>query len=137
VSHYIFIFSLLFLVSCSSTIPAKPLKSTYWSLIELHDDESCDIDHQPPVHLFFHINDNTLHGNDGCNTIRASYTQTDKAFSFTHITSSKMVCAEGIEQADEFLQVLQETNRLIINEDEMFLYHNEQQIARFKAKGDY
>lgn len=136
-SHYIFVFTLLFLASCSSLIPAKPLKRTYWNLVELHAHESTNIDHQPPVHLLFHINDNTLHGSDGCNTIKASYAQKGESFYFTQIISSKISCKEGSEQADELLKVLKDTNRLVIHGNEMFLYDKEQQIARFEAKEDY
>ena len=113
------------------------MKRTYWSLTELHLHESQDFEHQPSVHLLFHINDNTLHGNDGCNTLNATYIQTDKSFSFTQIKSSKIFCKEGSEQAEEFLDVLKNTNRLVIEGNEMVLYHKEQQIARFEAKEDY
>lgn len=130
-------FILLFLASCSSHVPPKPLKSTYWSLIELNTHDVNHINNQPPIHLFFHINDNTLHGSDGCNTINALYAQHDDSFNFTQIKSSKIVCQEGNEQAQELLNVLKNTNRLVIRENEMFLYHNEQQIAQFEAKEDY
>ncbi|PHR54326.1 MAG: hypothetical protein COA44_13520 [Arcobacter sp.] len=136
-SHYILIFSLLFFASCSSLAPAKPLKKTYWSLIELNAHESSNVDHQPPIHLVFHINDNTLHGSDGCNTIRAHYVKSDESFSFTQIVSSRISCAKGSEQAQELLKALKDTNRLVIEGDEMFLYHKEQKIAGFEAKEDY
>jgi len=125
------------MASCSAPAPAKPLKSTYWSLIQLNDQDSQNISHQPSLHLIFHINDNSLHGNDGCNTLTANYVQGKESFRFTNILSSKIICEEGSEQAQAFLLVLKDTNQLLIEEDQMFLYHNEQEIARFEAEEDY
>jgi len=105
--------------------------------VQLNDKEYERIEHQPPVHLLFHINDNTLHGNDGCNTISASYIQEGENFHFSHIKSSKIKCEKGSEQAQEFLRTLSDTNRLLIHENEMLLYNHKQEIARFEAKENY
>ena len=128
---------ILLLSACSGPLPTKSLKSTYWALVELNKEDSLNFDGQPDVHLIFHINDNSLHGSDGCNSIRADYTRQKEAFAFKNIISTRMACNKGKKQAEEFLLALKQTDRLQIRENEMILYHKEEQIARFEAKEEY
>ena len=132
---YMFIF--LFLAACSSTAPHQSLKNTYWSLVELNGEESTNADHQPEVHLVFHINDRSLHGSDGCNSFKANYTKDKESFSFTKIVSTRLSCEEGMQQAHSFLEALEKTDSLYIYENDMLLYHEQVEIARFEAKEDY
>jgi heat shock protein HslJ len=126
---------LIFLTSgCFSPDPATPLKNTYWSLIELNGESSDNADHQPEVHLIFHLNDKSLHGSDGCNRIQASYTHDGKSFRFETIASTRMYCKEGMEQASQFLKALTKTDRIEIQEDHLILYSADIEIARFEAK---
>ena len=126
---------LSFLASgCFSPDPATPLKNTYWSLIELNGEDSTNADHQPEVHLIFHINDNSLHGSDGCNRIQAGYTNDEKSFRFETIASTRMYCKEGMEQASLFLKALTKTDRIGIEEDHLILYSADIEIARFEEK---
>lgn len=127
----------LLLTACSSPIPSKELKSTYWALVELNQEDSLNFEGQPDVHLIFHINDNSLHGSDGCNSIRADYIKEQEAFRFKKIISTRMACVKGNKQAEAFLLVLEKTDTLQIHANEMILYHKEEQIAHFEAKEDY
>jgi len=125
----------IFLLSgCFSPDPATPLKNTYWSLIELNGEGSSNAEHQPEVHLVFHINDNSLHGSDGCNRIQADYIRNEKGFKFETIISTRMYCEEGMDQAYIFLQALAQTDRIEIQEDHLILYSADIEIARFEAK---
>jgi len=126
---------LIFLISgCFSPDPATPLKNTYWSLVELNGEDSSNVDHQPEVHLVFHLNDKSLHGSDGCNRIQADYTYGEKSFRFETITSTRMYCEEGMDQASVFLKALAKTDRIEIQEDYLILYSADIEIARFEAK---
>ncbi|HIC44215.1 MAG TPA: META domain-containing protein [Sulfurimonas sp.] len=136
-SHFILILSLVFLISCSSPIPDKPLKGTYWRLIKLKGQDLQSFDHQPYVHLFFHINDTSVHGSNGCNTLQAKYSQKNEAFSFRKIVFSNASCEEGKEQSQIFDRILKKTNRLLIRGDQLFLYNSDQKIAQFEIKEDY
>jgi len=136
-SHILSIFILLFLGACTSTPHHAPLKNTYWSLVELNNEESYNTPYQPEVHLIFHVNDASVHGSDGCNSLKASYTQNKETFTFSKIISTRMFCQEGSEQAALFNEALKKTDSLYIYGNELFLYHNQQQIARFEAKEDY
>ncbi len=134
----IFSVALIFLLTaCSNPLPSKELKNTYWALIELNQEDSLAYEGQPDIHLIFHINDNSLHGSDGCNSIRADYIREKESFHFKNIISTRMVCSGGKEQTEAFLLALKQTDKLQIDENEMFLYHKEVQIARFEAKEDY
>jgi len=126
---------MIFLLSgCFSPDPATPLKNTYWSLIELNGEDSSNADHQPEVHLVFHLNDKSLHGSDGCNRIQADYTHDKKSFKFETIISTRMYCEEGMDQAYLFLQALAKTDRIEIQEDHLLLYSADIEIARFEEK---
>jgi heat shock protein HslJ len=126
---------LAFLISgCFSPDPATPLKNTYWSLVELSGEDSSNADHQPEVHLVFHLNDKSLHGSDGCNRIQADYTYDKKNFRFETITSTRIYCEEGMDQASAFLKALAKTDRIEIQEDYLILYSADIEIARFEAK---
>ena len=134
--YFSLLLTLVLFCACSSTTSPKPLKRTYWSLVELNGHNTQNEDHQPPSHLLFHVNDNTLHGSDGCNSIQANYTQKGENFHFTSIHTSKIICKEGSTQAKEFLKTLQKTSRFIIDNNEMFFYNKEEEIAHFEAKED-
>ena len=136
-SRIILISIFLLLSACSSITPHKELKNTYWNLIELNGEESTNADHQPNVHLVFHINDKSLHGSDGCNSVRASYSKHEESFSFSNIISTRLNCQEGMSQAQAFIEALKKTDSLYIYENEMLLYHEQVQIARFEAKENY
>ena len=135
--HIISIFMLLLFTACFSPEVNTDLKNTHWSLVELKGKEVIHFDHQPNIHLVFHINDLSLHGSDGCNTLKANYLKKEDSISFTNIISTRMACQESSAQAQTFLAMLKETDRLLIKEDEMFFYHKEIQIAHFEAKEDY
>ena len=123
--------------ACSGPLPSKELKSTYWTLTELNKEDALNFEGQPDIHLIFHINDNSLHGSDGCNSIRADYIRQKETFSFKKIISTRMACDKGNKQAEAFLLALKQTDKLQIHGNEMFLYHKEEQIAHFEAKEDY
>ena len=130
-------FLLVTLNGCFEPDVSSPLKNTYWSLIELNGEDSSNISSQPEVHLVFHANDNTFHGSDGCNRIQGSYIQNKEAFKFESIISTRMYCAESMDQADAFLQVLSKTKLTKIEEDYLILYAADVELARFEAKDEY
>ena len=130
-------FMLVSISGCFEPDVSKPRKSTYWSLIELNGEDSSNISSQPEVHLIFHTNDNTFHGSDGCNRVNGNYIRDEKAFKFERIASTKMYCEEGMDQAHNFLNILNETNQIKIEEDHLILYAADIELARFEAKDEY
>ncbi len=129
--------SLMLFSACSTPQPDQPLKNTYWSLEELYAQDREYFDHQPDLHLVFHINDHSLHGSDGCNQIKANYKQTAQNFHFLAITSTQIACPQGEVQSQRFIQALEETDQIDVDENVLMLYHNGLEIARFEAKEAY
>lgn len=127
------LFVLLFLGGCFFPEPPTPLQNTHWNLVELMGEGVSKADNKPEPHLFFHINDKSLHGSDGCHQLRAEYTQDEEYFSFTAIVSSQIPCPEGMEQARTFLEILTKTNRIEIEGDELMFYDADEEVARFEA----
>jgi len=130
----LFIFSF---TACFDPTPPTALKNTYWSLTELHDKDAQHFEHQAEIHLIFHINNNSLHGSDGCNLIYGKYSKDKNNFSIDEISKGEVVCKEGMEQANEFLHILTKTDRIKIVENNLIFYHADIEIARFEAKEDY
>lgn len=128
------LFTLMFLTACFGPVPPTPLKNTYWALIELGGEDAYKPENRSEAHLVFHINDNSLHGSDGCNQIQAEYTQDEKHFRFESIRSTRMQCKEGMDQADAFLQALRNTDKIKIEEDQLIFYHKNVEVARFEAR---
>lgn len=122
---------------CFEPDTSKPLKNTYWSLMELNGEDSSNISSQPEVHLIFHTNDNTFHGSDGCNRVNGNYIRDKEVFKFESIISTRMYCEEGMDQANAFLQALSKTKQIEIEENHLILYAADIELARFEAKDEY
>lgn len=133
---YLLLLSIVLLNACSP-LPDKPLKETYWSLSELRGEEPVQYERHPQIHLLFHINNASLHGSDGCNRIKGTYVQKEGSFHFGPLASTMMYCEDGMKQSNDFLQVLQETDRIQITGNTLILFHADIEIARFEAKNDY
>lgn len=138
VKFVILAFSMLVVIAgCFGPGASKPLKSTYWSLIELNGEDSSNVSSQPEVHLIFHTNDNTFHGSDGCNRVHGNYTRDEEAFKFESIISTRMHCEEGMDQANAFLHALSKTKQIRIEESHLILHTADIELARFEAKDEY
>jgi len=136
----IFLLSLLTLLlftACFEPDPNTPLKNTHWQLIEMHEQSPEHFENQPAVHLVFHLNDSTFHGSDGCNRIHGHYTKDRNNFTMDKIVSTRMMCRAGMKQANEFLHILSNVDRIKTLEDNLILYHADIEIARFKAIETY
>ena len=129
--------SLLLFLGCFDPEPNTQLKNTYWSLTQLKGEDAQSFDHQAEIHLVFHINNNSLHGSDGCNLIHAKYSKQKNNFSFDEISKGDVECKEGMKQANTFLHVLTKTDRIKIVEDNLIFYHADIEVARFEAIENY
>ncbi len=136
-STALFIVLLLCMSGCLAPDPDRALKNTYWSLLQLYGEDASHIPGQPEVHLVFHLNDNTLHGSDGCNRIQGQYKKNAQNILFENLISTRMYCSAGMEQATLFLQALGKTEHMKIEEDTLILYGSNMELARFLAKEEY
>ena len=134
------IFSLIVTIflftACFEPEPPVALKNTFWSLEQLNGKDALSNEGLPEVHIIFHLNDNTLNGNDGCNRLSANYTLENEKLSFSKMISTRMFCKQSMQQADEFLKALGKIDRMQIKEDKLILYNGDIELVSFKAKKD-
>jgi len=136
--NLLLLFSVLFLLTgCFEPDPDTALKNSYWNLVELEGEESVHYEHQPQIHLIFHINNQSFHGSDGCNRLHGKYSLDGDKLLIKQIVSTRMMCQNGMSQGHLFLQTLTKANRLDIEEDNLILYNADIEIARFEAKDTF
>lgn len=128
------ILSALILGGCFFEKTPMPLHNVYWELVELKDENVQKMDNRPGPYLFFHTNDRSLHGSDGCNTLQGEYRQDEKGFRFINIRSSRIYCEAQMEQAETFLQSLGAAEKIEIDGDTLILYSGQNELARFEAR---
>lgn len=128
------ILSALILGGCFFEKTPMPLHNVYWKLVELKDENVQKMDNRPGPYLFFHTNDRSLHGSDGCNTLQGEYRQDEKGFRFINIRSSRIYCEAQMEQAETFLQSLGAAEKIEIDGDTLILYSGQNELARFEAR---
>ena len=129
--------SILIFSGCFNPDPNLALKETYWSLIQLQGEDIVDYEHQPRPHIVFHLNDNSLHGSDGCNRINALYSRNNNNFKVTKIVSTRMICKNGMKEANLFLTSLSKADEIKIEEDNLILFQADIEVARFEAIQSY
>ncbi|MBK7772176.1 MAG: META domain-containing protein [bacterium] len=89
-------------------VPAsdRPLANTYWKLVRLGDRGVTVTEGRREPHLILHVDDRRVSGSGGCNNLNGTYTQEGAALSFGPMASTKMMCAEAMEQERRFLETL-------------------------------
>ncbi len=91
----------------SPAIPDRALVNTYWKLVELSATPASAGDRQREPHLILQAQDNRLAGSGGCNRLIGAYTLSGAQLSFGQVASTRMACAEGMEQEQRFLAALE------------------------------
>jgi heat shock protein HslJ len=119
--------------ACSSPKANVPLKDTFWSLQELNGEDPINSDSSPEIQLIFHINDNSLSGNDGCNKLFGKYTKDEDKFKTSQLISTRMFCDGKMKQAQLFLNSLSKSNKIKIKEDKLIFYNGDIELMNFKA----
>ncbi len=88
------------------TIPAEPLRETYWKLTELEGKPVTAADQQQEAHLVFRTNDSNISGSGGCNRLMGSYTVAGDVMHFKGVASTMMACLHGMETEQTFVGAL-------------------------------
>ncbi|MCB1675449.1 MAG: META domain-containing protein [Halioglobus sp.] len=93
--------------SCGTPLAAASLKNTYWRLTRIAAGAAERYDGQRVAHLVFR-EDGAVSGSDGCNSLNGQFrTAGEGGLDLTHMASTRMACAHGMEQALHFTQALQ------------------------------
>ncbi len=111
-----------------------PLINTYWRLITLNAKPAKV--YNAEAHFVLEIETGRFHGSSGCNRIMGDYKSDDTTLIFSEpLATTRMMCAEGIEQEAAFLTALKETRVWRISDDNLVLLNDQgRMIARFKQQ---
>lgn len=91
--------------SCPSPIQLATLQNTYWRLTLLGSEGVQRAQNQREPHLVFH-EDGRVAGSDGCNALAGSYKTEGPEVTFSRLASTRKACLEGMEQAQQSLDIL-------------------------------
>ena len=109
------------------------LTDTSWKLVELAGVPATPGAGGKDPFLNF-TEDGKVNGFSGCNRFTGSFQSDDGELSFTPLASTRMACAEGMEQENRFLAMLAEVERYSIRGNDLALYGGgEPTIARLEV----
>ena len=119
--------------SCISETTDMDLAGTSWGLVELGGEPATPgAGGKEPLLSF--TEDGKVSGFAGCNRFTGSFQGDDEALSFSPLASTRMACAEGMEQENHFLAMLADVERYSIRGNDLALYGGgEPTIARLEV----
>jgi putative lipoprotein len=97
--------------------PDVTLTNTYWKLVALNG-AAAKPGEGKELHMILRGEDQ-VGGYAGCNQFTGSVTVTGDGISFGPIASTRRMCAEAMEQEDEFLQALENAQRFSISGEDL------------------
>lgn len=124
--------ALIFMTFCTpSQETTNPLINDIWALefikgVNYNPDSNSN---QRPI-IEIHLKDNKLAGNTGCNSMNGTVIVEEDQIEFSDIITTKMFCAEGIEQ--EFLIALGMVNNYKVEKMKLYLYEDDEEIMIFQ-----
>jgi heat shock protein HslJ len=108
------------------------LEDTYWRLSSLNNIPVGASNNEP--YLFLHKGKVT--GNTGCNDITGKYTDYSRMDMVKfNAATTEMACINGMESERMMQQVLSQTTKYKLNENNLLLYNGTILLAIFEAKG--
>jgi len=102
--------ALVSLAACATPVADTPvisLTSTPWMLVSL---AGTSVDTQArPATLVLEAGNERIHGHAGCNRLSGSYALDEGQLEFSRLITTKMACAQGMEQEQAFIAALAAT----------------------------
>jgi putative lipoprotein len=115
-------------------VPDVSLTDTYWKLVELDGQAAALGAGGRELHMVLTGEGNRARGFSGCNRFTGAYERNDGRLQFTPLASTRMACAEAMEQEQRFLSALRGVYRFTIHGDELALYTGDERLVlRFVA----
>ena len=112
------------------------LTGKHWKLIELFGNPvPATENNAQEAHIIFNAEDNRFSGNAGCNRISGTYElKSPDRITFSQAIATRMMCINGMETEDQFLQVINTADSYIIKNDTLTLNRVRMApLARFVA----
>lgn len=114
--------------TCPPPISITALENTYWRLIFLDSSGIGRYPNQREPHLVLRET-GELTGSDGCNQLTGRYRSSGSSIEFSNLAATRMMCPQGMDQAEAFRQTLASTFSIriignyleMLNEDEILL----------------
>lgn len=114
--------------------PEVSLTDTYWKLTEIEGQPAVLGADGRELHMVLTSDGSQVRGFSGCNRFTGSYERNESQLQFRPLASTRMACVEGMEQEQQFLELLTKTARFTISGDSLALYSGDEQlILRFQA----
>ena len=114
--------------------PDRSLSNTYWKLVRLGGREVVVTEGSREPHLILRIDGRTLAGSGGCNNLNGSYNTDGAALTFGPVATTKMMCADTMEQEQRFLKTLGGVRNWRVDGDRLELLDGSGGVvARFEA----
>ncbi|MBS3746290.1 MAG: YbaY family lipoprotein [Wenzhouxiangellaceae bacterium] len=120
-------------LDCPSPVSAATLENTYWRLIQLNSSAIERFPNQREPHLILRES-GELAGSDGCNRLIGRFEASGRSIGFSGLAATRMMCAEGMDQAQAFRDTLELAShfRIVGNQMEV-LDEDENLLMRFEA----
>jgi len=120
-------------LNCLSAASTATLENTYWRLVVLNAAAIERFANQREPHLIFRES-GELAGSDGCNRLTGRFEASGRTIEFSGLAGTRMMCAEGMDQAQVFGDALELAGqfRIIGNQMEM-LDEDDNLLMRFEA----
>lgn len=91
-----------------NTVIVASLVNTYWKLIDLQGQPVITAEGQREMKLTLN-EENKVNGFGGCNAFFGSYTHDVNTIKFGQLAASRMFCADTMDQENQFLKTLADT----------------------------
>ena len=101
-------------------MPHASLTNTYWKAILIDGRVTTVFEQQREIHLMLQ-SDGVARGNSGCNTFRGNAKIAGETISISGVASTRLACANGMEQERRFLHALIDVTEFRITGDTLTL----------------
>ncbi len=129
----IFLLIFVFLVPSSCVFLNNQFEEKYWKLFSIEGDKVLIYDKtalsKKNAHLIFKSNGRVT-GNTGCNIVNARFEREKNVTHFIGVVTSKNQCSKESSKIEErFINFLQKSEYMIVNESSLTIYNKNKDIT--------